>query len=233
MLAARADLPLDRLDDAVLVADVVASRASAYAPGDGATCACTRATARCGCASARCEPGGAQALLGETAVPDVGSVILKLADEVHVDTDEPGASTCVCASPTTGSAEPVMAIEFSASDEQVDDTTHVVAVRGEIDIFTAPGVQGAHRRRHRRRPRPRGRRPHARTTFIDSSSLGVLISAHRRLSGRDGRLIIACDVPAVLNTFKITGLDAVLEIVAEPRRGARRSRRSGAGQAAA
>ena len=36
------------------------------------------------------QPGGAQALLGEAAAPDVGSVILKLADEVHVDADEPG-----------------------------------------------------------------------------------------------------------------------------------------------
>jgi hypothetical protein len=33
------------------------------------------------------------------------------------------------------------------------------------------------------------------------------------LSGRDGRLVIACDVPSVLNTFKITGLESVLEIV--------------------
>ncbi len=49
-------------------------------------------------------------------------------------------------------------------------------------------------------------------TFIDSSSLGVLISAHRRLGLRGGRLIVACDVPAVLNTFRITGLDTVLEI---------------------
>ena len=51
-------------------------------------------------------------------------------------------------------------------------------------------------------------------TFIDSSSLGVLISAHRRLSMRRGRLIIACDVAAVRSTFRITGLDSVLDIVA-------------------
>jgi anti-sigma B factor antagonist len=105
-----------------------------------------------------------------------------------------------------------MPTEFSAADVQVDDTTHVVAVRGEIDIFTAPEFKerisaaidagrdlvvvdlGA-------------------TTFIDSSSLGVLISAHRRLAGRDGRLVIACDAPSVLTTFKITGLDGVLELV--------------------
>jgi anti-sigma B factor antagonist len=105
-----------------------------------------------------------------------------------------------------------MASEFSAWDEQVDDTTHVVTVRGEIDIFTAPEFK----------ERIAGAIDAGRdlvvvdlnaTTFIDSSSLGVLISAHRRLTGRDGRLVIACDVKPVLNTFKITGLDGVLEIV--------------------
>ena len=105
-----------------------------------------------------------------------------------------------------------MAIEFSAWDEQVDASTQVVVVRGEIDLFTAPEFKA---------------RIHAAidagrdlivvdlvaTTFIDSSSLGVLISAHRRMGIHGGRVVIACDVPAVLGTFKITGLDSVLEIV--------------------
>ena len=104
-----------------------------------------------------------------------------------------------------------MAVDFSAWDEQVDDSTHLVAVRGEIDLFTAPEFK----------QRINGAIDAGRAavvvdltgaTFIDSSSLGVLISAHRRLTGRDGRLVVACDVPAVLNTFKITGLDSVLEI---------------------
>jgi anti-sigma B factor antagonist len=106
-----------------------------------------------------------------------------------------------------------MAVDFSAWDEPIDETTHLVAVRGEIDIFTAPefktlimdAIDGD---------------PEvvivdlAGATFIDSSSLGVLISAHRRLSMRRGRLIIACDVAAVRSTFRITGLDSVLAIVA-------------------
>jgi anti-sigma B factor antagonist len=104
-----------------------------------------------------------------------------------------------------------MAMEFSAFDEQVDAATHVVSVRGEIDLFTAPEFKA---RIHDAIEAGRdvvvvdlsG------TTFIDSSSLGVLISAHRRLKMRGGRLVVACDVPAVLNTFKITGLDSVLEM---------------------
>lgn len=105
-----------------------------------------------------------------------------------------------------------MSIEFSASDEQVDDTTHVVAVRGEIDIFTAPEFKA-----RINAAIDRGRDivvvDLTETSFIDSSSLGVLISAHRRLGQRDGRLIVASDVKAVRTTFKITGLDTVLEVV--------------------
>jgi anti-sigma B factor antagonist len=105
-----------------------------------------------------------------------------------------------------------MAVEFSAWEEQVDETTQIVAVRGEVDIFTAPEfkslIAGAIEA---------GRETVivdlAEATFIDSSSLGVLISAHRRLGLRDGRLIIACEVREVRKTFTITGLDSVLEIV--------------------
>jgi anti-sigma B factor antagonist len=105
-----------------------------------------------------------------------------------------------------------MAIDFAATDVQVNATTHVVAVRGEIDLFTAPEFK-----EHIHGAIEAGRDlvivDLAETTFIDSSSLGVLISAHRRLNLGGGRLVIACDVPAVLNTFRITGLDSVLEVV--------------------
>jgi len=93
MLAARADLPLDRLDDAVLVADVVADRAGPFAaeaiqvrldPGERTLWMRVGPLA----------PGGARALLSEA--PDVGSIIIKLADEVHVDTDDSGEFLRVC-----------------------------------------------------------------------------------------------------------------------------------------
>ena len=81
-----------------------------------------------------------------------------------------------------------MATEFSIWDDQVDETTHVVAVRGEIDIFTAPEFK-----QRISAAIDAGRDlvvvDLGATTFIDSSSLGVLISAHRRLSARDGRLV--------------------------------------------
>ena len=105
-----------------------------------------------------------------------------------------------------------MAIEFAAWEEQVDKKTRVVAVRGEIDLFTAPEFK---------------QRVNAaieagtelvvvdlnEASFIDSSSVGILISAHKRLRMRGDELVIVCDVAAILNTFTITGLDGVLAIV--------------------
>jgi anti-sigma B factor antagonist len=106
-----------------------------------------------------------------------------------------------------------VAIQFRIDDEPVDDTTHVVSVTGEIDLFTAPefkariasAIEGG-----------------ARvvvvdltdTTFIDSSSLGVLIGAHRRLEHAHGRLVVVCENRAILKTFQITGLDHVFTIAA-------------------
>jgi anti-sigma B factor antagonist len=51
------------------------------------------------------------------------------------------------------------------------------------------------------------------TTFIDSSSLGALIAANRRLKSRGGRLVVACATDAIVKTFRITGLDGVFSVV--------------------
>src|SRR6476620_4551997 len=96
-----------------------------------------------------------------------------------------------------------MAVAFAIEDRSVDADTHVVAVAGEIDLFTAPEFK-----QRVSAPIDEGR-THVivdltETTFIDSSSLGVLIGAHRRLRRLEGALV---------KTFRITGLDGVFTIV--------------------
>jgi anti-sigma B factor antagonist len=105
-----------------------------------------------------------------------------------------------------------MAIEFAIEDRRIDGDTHVVAVSGEVDLFTAPEFKqriGA--------PIAAGVQhvivDLTRTTFIDSSSLGALIGAHRRLKSRGGRLVVACDADAIVKTFRVTGLDGVFAVV--------------------
>jgi anti-sigma B factor antagonist len=105
-----------------------------------------------------------------------------------------------------------MAIEFQIVDRKVDSDTHVVAVSGEIDLFTAPEFK-----QRTSAPIDAGR-THlivdlTETSFIDSSSLGVLIGAHRRLKLRGGTLVVVCDTESIVKTFKITGLDGVFAIV--------------------
>lgn len=105
-----------------------------------------------------------------------------------------------------------MAMAFSIEDRAVDDGTHVVAVTGEIDLFTAPEFK-----QRVSAPIDSGRTrvvvDLTETTFIDSSSLGVLIGAHRRLRRLDGSLVIVCSNEAIVKTFRITGLDGVFTIV--------------------
>jgi anti-sigma B factor antagonist len=105
-----------------------------------------------------------------------------------------------------------MATEFSIEGRRVGGQTHLVSVTGEIDLFTAPDFK-----QHVAAPIDAGV-DHvivdlSATTFIDSSSLGVLIGAHRRLKLRGGSLTIVCDNEAITKTFRITGLDGVFHLV--------------------
>src|SRR4051812_18936946 len=104
-----------------------------------------------------------------------------------------------------------MAMAFGIEDRQIDDDTHVVAVTGEIDLFTAPAFK-----QRVSAPIDAGRTrlivDLSAATFIDSSSLGVLIGAHRRLKRRGGTMVVVCDNDAIVKTFRITRLDGVFPL---------------------
>ena len=104
-----------------------------------------------------------------------------------------------------------MAIEFAIEDRRLPGGVHVVAVTGEIDLFTAPEFKHSVGK-----PIEEGVGrvivDLTETTFIDSSSLGVMIGAQRRLKQRDGDLVVVCDNDAIVKTFKITGLDSVFTL---------------------
>jgi anti-sigma B factor antagonist len=87
----------------------------------------------------------------------------------------------------------------------------VVAVTGEVDIYTAPRVQevllgsiedGA---------------THvvvdlSEVPFIDSTGLGVVVRAVQKLRKKHGALDIVCPNERVRRTFEVTGLTSVLGI---------------------
>jgi hypothetical protein len=85
MLAARADLPLDRLDDAVLVADLIAARAPAYVEAQTVEVSLQPGPRALELRVGPLRSGGGRGLVGDAAVPGVGNVIEQLADELSVD----------------------------------------------------------------------------------------------------------------------------------------------------
>jgi anti-sigma B factor antagonist len=52
------------------------------------------------------------------------------------------------------------------------------------------------------------------TRFLDSSGLGALITLHKTMCGRDGRLRVIRPAPQVLQILELTRLHRVFEIVA-------------------
>lgn len=102
--------------------------------------------------------------------------------------------------------------DFALTEEQLANGAHVVAVAGEVDIFTAPDLK-----RTITQAIEGGTRllviDLTQTRFLDSTALGVLIGAVKRLRPLDGRLAIVNTEPSTAKTFQITGLDRIFTIV--------------------
>jgi serine/threonine-protein kinase RsbW len=88
MVAARADLPLDRLDDAVLIADLIAARAPAHVADDTVDVELDSTPRALDLRIGPLRGGGGRALVVDAAVPGVGNVIEQLTDELEVETGE-------------------------------------------------------------------------------------------------------------------------------------------------
>jgi len=97
-------------------------------------------------------------------------------------------------------------------DDSRSRTPHVVvAVRGEVDIATAPKlreklVELACQGSQQVVVDLDG------VDFLDSTGLGVLIGGMKRLRGLDGDLTLVCTQPRILKVFEITGLDRAFSI---------------------
>lgn len=89
-LAARVDLPLDRLSDAQLVVAALASAARRHAP-DGTFCIdLTGAHRTVAISVGPLPPGTAARLVAHSAVPGLGPVVERLADRWSITRDEEG-----------------------------------------------------------------------------------------------------------------------------------------------
>lgn len=91
MLAARAQCPIDRLDDALLITDAVAAHAPRHALDGRVTVVVDATEERLEIAVGPLRGDGANALLSEAELPGVGNVLERVADEVEAgDGPDPG-----------------------------------------------------------------------------------------------------------------------------------------------
>ena len=102
-------------------------------------------------------------------------------------------------------------MNFQINDEQIDADTHVIELGGEIDLYTAPEFK-----ERMVQVIEDGKKQVivdlSKATFIDSTTLGVLVGGVKRLRPAGGSLTLVCTDPNICKIFEITGLDRVFPI---------------------
>ena len=102
-------------------------------------------------------------------------------------------------------------MQYATTIEQLGDVW-VTTSNGEIDAFSAPSL----REDLRHLIEELGARSLvidlSAVTFLDSSGLGAVVGALRRLNERDGELRIVQPRSAASRIFEHTGLDRVLDL---------------------
>ena len=102
-------------------------------------------------------------------------------------------------------------MNFDLKTEQLSDGAYVISLAGAVDLYTAPEfkqqlleviAQGA----------KEVIVDLSSTTFIDSTTLGVLVGGVKRLRPNEGRLSLVCSDRNITKIFEITGLDRVFDI---------------------
>jgi anti-sigma B factor antagonist len=105
-----------------------------------------------------------------------------------------------------------MASEFAIAEHPIDGERHVVAVRGDLDLFTASQLKEVFAQAIEA-GRIRIIVDLTETTFLDSSALSVLMGALKRLRSRHGALAIVNLNENLTKIFKITALDQTFTIL--------------------
>jgi anti-sigma B factor antagonist len=100
-------------------------------------------------------------------------------------------------------------LPFAAELVETTNGYALIALRGELDIYTAPrfeevlleSIDAGTRRLIV---------DLTEVSFIDSTALGVVVGAVKQLRMVDGSLEIICTSPDIRRIFEITGLDRIL-----------------------
>ncbi len=102
-------------------------------------------------------------------------------------------------------------MNFDINTEKLGDDVYVISLSGEVDLYTAPEFK-----QQLLDVIARGAKyvvvDFSDTTFIDSTTLGVLVGGVKRLRTNDGQLSLVCSDRNITKIFEITGLDRVFTI---------------------
>jgi anti-sigma B factor antagonist len=102
-------------------------------------------------------------------------------------------------------------MNFDIKTEELGDGGYVISLAGEVDLYTAPEFK-----QQLLEVIGQGARnvvvDFSDTTFIDSTTLGVLVGGVKRLRTNDGQLSLVCSDRNITKIFEITGLDRVFTI---------------------
>src|SRR5438128_727104 len=100
---------------------------------------------------------------------------------------------------------------FDINTEEVGPAAYVISLSGEVDLYTAPEFK-----QQLLEVIGQGAKEIVvdltETTFIDSTTLGVLVGGIKRLRPNDGELSLVCSERNITKIFEITGLDRVFTI---------------------
>jgi anti-sigma B factor antagonist len=102
-------------------------------------------------------------------------------------------------------------MNFDIKTEHLNGDTYVISLAGEVDLYTAPEFK-----QQLLEVIGQGGKEvivdFSDTTFIDSTTLGVLVGGVKRLRTNDGQLSLVCSDRNITKIFEITGLDRVFTI---------------------
>jgi anti-sigma B factor antagonist len=224
--AARAQLTVDVVDQAMEIAAILAGHAPAELAAGAARLDVAAQSShgrlvlrvgvlRDGGADRVIAAGNGRGTIGELAVagadaagPEGEQITIELVAAAH-DVSPPAAEG---STPFVSDASPEeqTTIDFVISTGHDPSGAHVVAIRGDVDIFTAPSVKLA-----AREAVFAGSRyivlDLTDTTFLDSTGLGVIIGL-ARLVRPDGEIAIVNVNPTITKTLQITGLDDIFVV---------------------
>ena len=102
-------------------------------------------------------------------------------------------------------------MNFGINTEKLRDDAYVISLSGEVDLYTAPEFK-----QQLLEVVGQGGKDVVvdltETTFIDSTTLGVLVGGVKRLRPNGGQLSLVCSDRNITKIFEITGLDKVFSI---------------------